>query len=97
MPSVITNTACLGNYKPSCDNCIGKRIYYDQAIYAGSWKVGEKHGKGTYTWAKGHKYVGEFKDDKSHGEGALIGLDGREMKGVWKDAQFQHIRNNISR
>ena len=72
-------------------------MYYDQANYAGSWKVGEKQGKGTYIWAKGQKYVGEFKDDKSHGEGALIGLDVREMKGVWKDAQFQHIRNNISR
>ena len=82
------NTVCPGTYRQSWNNCIGKRIHHDQAIYVGSWKSGKKHGKGTYIWAKGHKYVGEFKDDKSHGEGTLISVDGREMRGVWKDGQF---------
>ena len=63
---------------------------YDKGrgIYKGSWRDGERHGKGTYTNRDGRKYVGEWKKGLRHGKGTNISSKGIKYSGSWKDGMF---------
>ncbi|MCP4628581.1 MAG: hypothetical protein GY850_34490 [bacterium] len=47
------------------------------------------NGKGSMTFATGHKYTGEFKDGARHGAGVLHLPGGRKIVGVWQNNQMK--------
>jgi len=57
-------------------------------FYAGSFKSGEMHGMGAFTWADGSVYEGEWQNDQMHGTGTKMSADGRvEHSGQWQRNQ----------
>lgn len=56
--------------------------------FAGTFKKGLPHGKGTYTWANGDVYIGDFKKGKKQGRGTLTEADGTVHQGYWKDDMY---------
>ena len=46
------------------------------------------NGRGTMTYATGHKYTGEFKDGIRHGAGILHMPGGRKIVGVWENNEI---------
>jgi hypothetical protein len=46
------------------------------------------NGRGTMTYATGHRYAGEFKDGKRHGSGVLHMPGGRKIVGVWEENEI---------
>ena len=51
--------------------------------------MGERDGKGTYTYTDGARYVGDWKAGKQHGEGTLYNPDGSvKIKGRWENGNF---------
>ncbi|MDC0431675.1 trypsin-like peptidase domain-containing protein [Paracoccaceae bacterium] len=55
--------------------------------YAGGWRYGLPHGKGTYNFEDGNKYVGELKYDTRHGQGTQTFPDGRKYVGEYKNGK----------
>jgi hypothetical protein len=49
--------------------------------YSGSYRNGEFHGRGTYTFANGDKYIGGFKNGMFNGQGTMYWADGKELSG----------------
>ena len=47
----------------------GQYKYPDGSFYDGIWKLGKKHGLGTYIYPNGKKDIGLFKKDKFVGKG----------------------------
>ena len=57
-------------------------------FYAGSFKSGEMHGRGAFTWADGSVYEGDWQNDQMHGTGTKMSADGRvEHSGQWQRNQ----------
>ena len=59
------------------------------ARYGGSWRLGKKHGIGTYYFVSGAKYQGEYKEGEPHGQAKFIEKDGKayeEVSGEWSDS-----------
>lgn len=52
--------------------------------YEGDFKLGKKHGKGTF-YGIFEKYVGEFENDKKEGYGILYDEDEMVYSGMWKN------------
>ena len=56
--------------------------------YQGSFKSGEMHGRGAFTWADGSVYEGDWQNDQMHGTGTKMSADGRvEHSGQWQRNQ----------
>ena len=64
------------------------QTYPDGSKYAGEFKNGKRHGKGTKTYSDGMKYVGKQKDGFEHGKGSRTYSDGDEMKDVIIDGEL---------
>lgn len=75
---------CPKDQTQTYDNCFSAITFPDGAKYAGEFKNGKYHGKGTFTFTDGDKYIGEWKDDAIHGQGTMIYADGRVYKGKYK-------------
>ena len=52
------------DYKGDCVVAPVETIYYDNGVYKGQTRGGQRHGQGTYTWSNGEKYIGQWKDHK---------------------------------
>ena len=71
-----------------CENGWGTRVSdVSKTKYTGSWKNGEKHGKGTYTRGE-NKYVGTFKYNMYDGNGTMTFASGSKYIGEWKDDEM---------
>jgi hypothetical protein len=58
---------------------------HEVGFYAGAFRDGKMHGKGTFTWADGSVYVGAWENDQMHGTGTKTNAGGKvEHKGNWK-------------
>jgi hypothetical protein len=53
-------------------------------VYEGEINDGVRNGRGTYTWADGHRYVGEYQNDRMHGTGIYYWPDGRIYEGAFE-------------
>ena len=60
---------------------------WDDDIYDGEYKLGCKHGRGTYSWEDGPKYHGEWQNGLMHGRGEYISNDGAIKKGLWENGK----------
>jgi hypothetical protein len=49
--------------------------------YAGGWKMGNRHGFGSYRYTNGDLYTGEFRDGVEHGEGEYVSRTGVRFSG----------------
>ena len=47
--------------------------------------MGDREGKGIFTWPYGAKFEGYFKRDKRNGHGEYVYSDGRKYVGEYKD------------
>eukprot|EP00435_Cladocopium_sp_Y103_P015034 s2078_g3.t1 len=54
-----------------------------ESLYAGQWRVGQKHGHGTAIYAFG-EYEGQWVNGKRHGQAALS-HQGYQLEGPWVD------------
>eukprot|EP00434_Breviolum_minutum_P025898 symbB.v1.2.022899.t1/scaffold2015.1/size92276/12 len=54
-----------------------------EILYAGQWRVGQKHGHGTAIYASG-EYEGQWVNGKRHGQAALS-HQGYQLEGLWID------------
>lgn len=59
--------------------------------YVGEWRLGKMAGKGTYTFADGHKYTGAFLNNRPHGYGEAEYKTGTTYRGEWKDGQYDGL------
>lgn len=59
--------------------------YSNKDVYQGSFKEGNKEGKGVYTFADGGVYTGNYKKDLRHGYGTLTYSNGNIYKGQWEN------------
>lgn len=55
--------------------------------YEGECRDGNKHGKGTYTWANGNRYEGDWRDGKQSGKGVFTSSSGDHYEGDWRDGK----------
>ncbi|MCS6967767.1 MAG: hypothetical protein RMJ44_00420 [Cytophagales bacterium] len=51
--------------------------------YAGNYRLGKRHGKGTFIWADGSQYTGMWRNDLMEGYGVYTGADGTTYEGQW--------------
>lgn len=72
-----------GNGTLRAENINGKIV-----TYKGSFKNGEKHGKGKLIAETGTYYDGEFRNNKKHGKGILQGIDGTTYVGYWENEEY---------
>ena len=87
-----TQKPCQGKYKPTWNDCSGKRTFANGELYSGEFKNGKKHGLGTLTYADGEIYKGRFKNGMYHGEGNLTSHDGKVLEGIWVNDKFTSKR-----
>ena len=59
------------------------------ARYGGSWRLGKKHGIGTYYFVSGAKYQGEYKEGEPHGQAKFIEKDGKAYEEVSGEVERQ--------
>lgn len=58
-------------------------------IYTGQYNtLGQKHGRGVYTWSSGDQYIGYWKNNKRTGYGRLIKENGDTYEGNFVDDKF---------
>ncbi|KAJ8522118.1 hypothetical protein ONZ45_g1276 [Pleurotus djamor] len=59
--------------------------------YVGQVRSGQRHGRGTVTYADGSMYIGDWWQDQRHGDGKLIDSDGNvENSGVYIDNMYRN-------
>ena len=63
-----------------------KVTYPDGAVYVGEWQHGDKHGKGTFTFADGNFELCFYVDDNPSGEGVQFSKD-RQKAWLLKDGE----------
>jgi hypothetical protein len=51
--------------------------------YSGSYRVGLRHGKGTFAWPDGSRYDGFWRNDQMEGRGIFTSPDGTKYDGDW--------------
>ena len=73
---------------PSYDNCNGKIVWKNGAIYTGNFSNGKIEGSGELTFPKKFKYKGEFKNGLPHGTGKIIFEDASQYVGEWTDGKI---------
>ena len=66
--------------------CLSLRVC---ARYGGSWRLGKKHGIGTYYFVSGAKYQGEYKEGEPHGQAKFIEKDGKAYEEVSGEVERQ--------
>ena len=76
---------CEGDDTTKWNNCEGTNTHPNGAnTFAGEWKDGLAHGKGTLTYPGGAKHVGEFKDGLANGKGTWTYPVGFKCVGEFK-------------
>jgi hypothetical protein len=86
-PTLESYTGNWRNNKFEGDDILRYEYYHVpgvQASYEGSFKAGQKHGKGRQTWFDGESYEGNWEHDKRHGFGEQNWTDGGCYVGEWK-------------
>ena len=64
--------------------------YRDGSYYAGHWKNGKRHGKGTFFQkAEQFCFVGHFVDGKMHGRGEMRRKGAARQVGLWVNGKFE--------
>lgn len=58
------------------------------AVYAGSWRSGDRHGFGTQRWPDGSVFEGQWVDSCADGLGKFLFLDGDIYIGEWRANHF---------
>ncbi len=83
----VNDSDIAAEYSGDCKNGLanGQGVAKGKDEYKGEFLNGNKHGKGTYNWAKGDRYEGEWKDGKKHGKGTYISANGGRYDGEWRD------------
>ena len=66
------------------------------ARYGGSWRLGKKHGIGTYYFVSGAKYQGEYKEGEPHGQAKFIEKDGKAYEEVSGEVERQPPRGSLT-
>ena len=56
--------------------------------YSGGFKLGLKHGNGTYTWPDGAYYQGEFQEDRENGQGLYHFSNGDRYRGAFLNGRL---------
>jgi len=88
-------SASNGCISGNCDDGYGVYIWKDSGSkYAGYWKNGMKHGRGTLTWGQntkwaGDKYIGDFYENERHGQGKYIYASGTVYEGDMVHDKFE--------
>ena len=59
--------------------------------YKGSWKDGQKHGQGTFTWENGQTFSGNWELGKRKGPGSITFPSGFILKGTWENDQLNGV------
>ncbi|CAK6978754.1 radial spoke head 10 homolog B [Scomber scombrus] len=62
--------------------------YCQSNQYTGDFVRGQRHGRGSFSYAGGAIYEGEWKNDKKHGQGKFTFKDGRVFDGEFVDDQM---------
>jgi hypothetical protein len=75
------------------DDCFGTLVYEDGETYQGWWKLGVRHGKGTFIFGDkgdfaGQKYEGEWRLDKFEGQGTLFMPNGDKYIGEFQNGKI---------
>ena len=79
----------VGCQEGDCENGVGTYVYQDNAaIYAGAFKDGLAHGKGSCDYSNGDHYEGEWANGSFNGYGALYLKDGTVVQGYWVDGTY---------
>ena len=66
------------------------------ARYGGSWRLGKKHGIGTYYFVSGAKYQGEYKEGEPHGQAKFIEKDGKAYEEVSVESGATASRGSLT-
>eukprot|EP00913_Durusdinium_trenchii_P032215 g30164.t1 len=64
--------------KPTVQDFLGS-----ESLFAGQWRVGQKHGHGTAIYALG-EFEGQWVNGKRHGQ-AVLSYQGYQLEGPWVD------------
>jgi outer membrane protein OmpA-like peptidoglycan-associated protein len=62
-------------------------ISFDDDVYMGETKNGERHGRGIFLWSDGSMWYGPYKNDKQDGYGIVILPDGNVNTGIWGEPE----------
>jgi len=74
-----------GQQEASGNSSTETRTYSNGDSYAGEFKNGVRHGRGTYVHSSGDRYEGEFKNGKRNGTGTYRYTSGEIYQGEFKD------------
>jgi len=82
-----------GNWEDNFQSGFGAHIWLDGTTdskllrnrYVGYWRLGQRHGKGTFYYSNGSKYEGEWKENFKHGAGTFTFEDGTQYVGPFEN------------
>jgi hypothetical protein len=82
-----------GNWEDNFQSGFGAHIWLDGSTdskllrnrYVGYWRLGQRHGKGTFYYSNGSKYEGEWKENFKHGAGTFTFEDGTQYVGPFEN------------
>jgi len=78
---------CKGADIKKYNNCFGEQTLTNGDKYAGEYKNGLPHGKGSYTLANGSKHTGEYKNGVPEGKGTSTYAEGGSYVGEFKNGK----------
>ena len=67
------------------DRCFGETMFLHGQNYAGEFRAGKPHGRGTMSYPGSNKYVGEWRDGRREGQGTMWYPIGHKYIGEWRD------------
>jgi len=87
-----SNEKYTGNWEDNYQSGFGTHIWLDsngenkllRNRYVGYWKLGLRHGKGTFYYSNGSKYEGDWEKNFKHGSGVFTFEDGTEYNGPFE-------------
>ena len=88
-----SNEKYTGNWEDNFQSGFGTHIWLESAgdnkllrnRYVGYWKLGLRHGQGTFYYSNGSKYEGEWRENLKNGYGVFTFEDGTSYSGPFEN------------